>query len=175
MIRVSLKIRRISVAPSKGGELSQRIASAQVRLHEKLSNLNIDSCGISEYNQRYLKDKIRRLRAALGEYGDLLFLSMAESSKSPESFVLAEYGGGHGVLSFLAKEIGIGTVIYNDIYDVSCRDASRLSGLLKLPLDHVVCGDVDKFISYLNDRSIPIDALASYDVLEHIYDIESHF
>ena len=42
-------------------------------------------------------------------------------------------------------------------------------------MDHIVCGDVDGLVAYLKDNSIHINAITSYDVLEHIYDVESHF
>ena len=37
--------------------------------------------------------------------------------------VLIDYAGGVGDLSLLAKELGIGTVIYNDISDELAKDA----------------------------------------------------
>lgn len=104
-----------------------------------------------------------------------IFLSLNNSQVSPENFVLVDYGGGSGVISFLAAEMGIGTVIYNDIYDVSCTDVGSLSNALGLTLDHIVCGDIDELVSYLHENSISINAITSYDVLEHIYNVESHF
>jgi len=62
--------------------------------------------------------------------------------------------GGGGMLSFLAKEMGIGTVIYSDIYDISCRDVKLLSRSLELALDHVVCADIDGVISNLQRNHI---------------------
>jgi len=41
-------------------------------------------------------------------------------------------------------------------------------------LDHVVCGDIDDLVQYCRVNSLSVDALASYDVIEHIYDIEYH-
>jgi hypothetical protein len=92
-----------------------------------------------------------------------------------ERFVFVDYGGGTGLLSFLAKEAGIGTVVYSDIYDVSCADVKVTSRALGLPLDHVVNGDLDDLIGYLRRKSIMANSVASYDVLEHIYDVEAHF
>jgi hypothetical protein len=108
-------------------------------------------------------------------YGRLLILSLRNSQISPENFVLVDYGGGSGLFSFLAAEMGIGTIIDNDIYDVSCTDVERLSSILGLTLGHVVCGDVDEIVASLQKNSISINAITSYDVLEHIYDVEYHF
>lgn len=77
-------------------------------------------------------------------------------------------------MSLLAAELGVGTVIYNDIYDVSCKDIEILSNALGLKPDHIVCGDVDDLVSYLQEKSISINVIVSYDVLEHIYDVDSH-
>jgi 2-polyprenyl-3-methyl-5-hydroxy-6-metoxy-1,4-benzoquinol methylase len=155
--------------------LQNQIALGQLHLYDKLANLDINSLNISEYNQRYLASKTSGLKRVLQLYGRLLYLSLNNSQISPENFVLVDYGGGSGLISFLAAEMGIGTVIYNDIYDVSCKDVRTLSNALELKVDHVVCGDVDELVSYLHGNSISINAITSYDVLEHIYDVEYHF
>jgi hypothetical protein len=156
-------------------QLQDQIASAKIRLYNKLVNLDIKSLNISEYNQGYLGRKIASLKGVLQLYGRLLYLSLNNSPISPENFVLVDYGGGSGLISLLAAEMGIGTVIYNDIYDVSCTDVGVLSNILGLTLDHIVCGDVDELVSHLHKNSISINAVTSYDVLEHIHDVESHF
>jgi hypothetical protein len=160
---------------SENTKLSDRIEAAQIRLYDKLVALDVKSSGISEYNQRYLGEKIRSAKGMLELYGRLLYLSAIRTEVPLECFALVDYGGGSGCLSFLAKEAGFGTVIYNDIYDVSCCDVSLLSNIFRLPLDHVVCGDIDELISYLRVKSISVNAITSYDVLEHLYDVESHF
>jgi hypothetical protein len=158
-------------------ELTDKIRTAQIRLRNKLQKLDLQAAGISEYNQRYLgKDKFRKLENELKLYGRLIYLSISHSFIPIENAVIIDYGGGCGIFSLLAKELGIGTVIYNDIYDVSCMDVKLLSGILKLKLDHVICGDIDDVISYLKKNHITfISSITSYDVLEHIYDVEAHF
>jgi len=140
-----------------------------------LRDLRLDELPISAYNKRYLGEKIRNLSSVLNVYGHLLQLATKDWDKTLQEFTLVDYGGGSGVLSFLAKESGIGTVIYCDIYDVSCKDARTLSQMLGINLDHVVCGDVDELVSYLFGNNICIHAVVSYDVLEHIYDLKYHF
>jgi hypothetical protein len=157
-----------------GKQLADEIASAQIRLRNKFVNLDATTLDISEYNQRYLVGKLASLKSVLALYGRLLRLSLRDAQVSLEDFVLVDYGGGSGLISLLAAELGIGTVIYNDIYDVSCTDARVLSDALGLRLDHVVCGDIDALVSYLRDHAIVVNAITSFDVLEHIYDVESH-
>lgn len=156
-------------------QLLKQIESAQLRLYNKLVNLDIKSLNISEYNQRYLGNKIANLKPELQLYGRLLYLSLKNSLIPAGKFTLVDYGGGSGLISFLASEMGIGTVIYCDIYDVSCADVACLSSILKLPLGHIVCGDLDNLVTYLHqNKSIQLNAMVSYDVLEHIYDVEAH-
>jgi hypothetical protein len=155
--------------------LADQIAFARIRLHKKLTGLDLKSLKISEYNQRYLGGRIASLEGYLELYGRLLHLCLSGKQILPEHFVLVDYGGGSGLISFLAAEMGIGTVIYHDIYEVSCTDVEYLSKALGLTLHHIVCGDVGELVSYLQENSISVNAITSYDVLEHIYDVESHF
>jgi len=155
--------------------LKKQIELGQNRLFEKLNNLDVPSLNISEYNKRYLGTKLANLRCKLELYGNLIYRSLIDTPIPTEEFILVDYGGGSGLFSFLASEMGIGTIIYNDIYDLSCQDVSELSEALNLKLDHVVHGDIEDLISYLKNKSISINAISSYDVIEHIYDIELHF
>ena len=54
---------------------------------------------------------------------------------------LGFYGGGHGMLALLAKASGIGTVIHNDIYKISCKDAQCIGNDLDLAADDDEGGD----------------------------------
>lgn len=159
----------------ENNEIVQHISLAKDRLHKKLVALDIRSLGITEYNQRYLGGKLKNIGGELDLYGYLLRLCLSNNSLPIQQSVFVDYGGGSGVLSLLAKELGIGNVIYVDIYDGSCNDVEILSNALGLPLDYIICGDIDDLISFVQDNQIIINLIASYDVLEHIYDVEDHF
>ncbi|WP_292491225.1 hypothetical protein [Methanoculleus sp. 10] len=156
-------------------ELIQEISLAKERLHKKLLALDIGSLGITEYNQRYLGDKLENIGGQLDLYGYLLRLCLSNNSLSVQQSAFVDYGGGSGILSLLAKELGIAKVIYNDIYDGSCNDVGILSNALGLPLDSIICGDVEDLISFVQGNSLTINSMASYDVLEHLYDVKDHF
>lgn len=156
-------------------KLLTEIHAAANRLFNKMSTLNVAALDISDYNKNYFGSKLARLISALQLYSYILSWSIAKSDVSFDRFVFLEYGGGSGMLSLLAKELDIGTVIYNDIYDVSCRDAKVIAGSIGVEADHYVEGDVDKVISFLKLNNINCNAVGSYDVIEHIYDIKTFF
>lgn len=151
------------------------IYSASLLLRRKLLNLPVSSLGVSPYNQRYLNEKIGMIDSTMDIYSRQLHLVLNDYTSDLKDFVLVDYGGGSGIFSLLAKEIGIGTVIYNDIYDVSCADIRQTSRMLDTTIDHIVCGDTDALITYLQQHFITINAIASFDVIEHIYNIVEHF
>lgn len=159
---------------SKNTSLLVELNLAATRLHKRLKKLNLETLGISEYNQRYLGSKLNNIKGDLQVCTYLLMWSLTNNTLPLDKFTFVDYGGGSGVLSLLAKELGIGQVIYNDIYDVSCNDARLIAQATNVGINDYVCGDVDQLINYLKKQSFSINAIASYDVIEHIYDIESY-
>lgn len=154
--------------------LLEKINLAAERLHQKLMKLDLKHSGVSDYNQRYLGDKLANPIVTFQLYTYLLILALVGNKVPLRKFGFVDYGGGFGLLSLLAKELGIGRVVYNDIYDVSCNDLRILSKEMDIAIDNYVCGDIDELINYLQDESLTINAISSYDVIEHIYDIEAY-
>ncbi len=144
-------------------------------LHSRLRTVDFSDIGLSEYNQRYWRRKMGNPVATLQLYTYLLACSVKDSRKTPEELILVDYGGGTGLLALLAKEFGIGRVIYSDIYDISCNDIKKVETTTGLNLDDHVCGDIDELIRFVNAESISVDIAASYDVIEHIYNIDEFF
>lgn len=159
----------------KNKESLNDINMAAKALSNKLLSINIKSLDISDYNKSYLGHHLGHLRDTLQKYSYILSWSIASANVPLDEFVFLEYGGGIGILSLLAKEAKIGTVLYNDIYDVSCRDAEFLAKCIGLPADYYIHGEIQDVIDFLQSNSLHCDAVASYDVIEHIYDIETFF
>jgi len=157
----------------KDYELLTKIDNATSRLFGKMKLLNVDSLNISDYNKRYLGDIMRELHMTLSRYAFILSWSVAFAPVPLNEFVFLDYGGGSGLLSLLAKEYEIGTVVYSDIYDVSCRDARVIGESTSGQVEHYVHGDLDEVITFLRENSLSCHGVASNDVIEHIYDIEA--
>jgi len=147
------------------------INSAAGRLYKKLKDLDIANLDISNYSKEYLLRHLMNLHGTLRKYSYILSWSLTPSTVSLNKFKILDYGGGTGILSLLAKELKIGTVVYNDIYDVSCNDAKTLGQAIGNEADYYLQGDIDDAINCLKKDAIHINAIASYDVIEHIYDI----
>ena len=147
-----------------------------MRLYNKLRTLDPSVLEISGYGKWYLRVHLENIRAVIERYSYLLLLCLEPyGNVDIGSFKFLDYGGGIGIMSLLAKEIGIGTVIYNDINDVICKDAQQIAKLIENEADFYINGDIDDTVTYLKDNKIYVHAAASYDVIEHIYDINYYF
>lgn len=148
------------------------VVQATARLFEKLSNFDLSSLAISDYNKKYFGNYIQTLQATLQRYSYLLLLSINNATVPLKDFVFLDYGAGSGILALLAKELNIGTVIYNDIYEVSCQDAQIIAKAIGNEANYYIKGDIDDVAATLQKKSLFCDAIASYDVIEHIYDVD---
>jgi 2-polyprenyl-3-methyl-5-hydroxy-6-metoxy-1,4-benzoquinol methylase len=160
----------------KNKTLINRINAASVIVYEKLKDYDVNkSNDISDYNKRYfgnLTSNETSVFHSLQKYSYLLIWVLSDVNIPLNKIVFMDYGGGHGMLALLAKAAGIGTVIHNDIYEVSCKDAQCIGNDLDLVADYYIPGDIDDVINFRNERDININVIANYDVIEHIYDIE---
>lgn len=149
------------------------IKQSGVNLFSKLRALKVANVrGLSDYNCYFLKN-YSWLSWKIQMYSYLLWLALKDN-RNYRNTTLVDYGGGLGILSLLAKEIKLNTVIFNDIDSNTCHDAQLLGESIKDPADHYVCGDIDTLTDFISSNKINCNTLISYDVLEHIYDIESY-
>jgi hypothetical protein len=149
------------------------ISKALQNLYSKLQIVNHRDLNITEYNRNSLKNYVDHFPYYMSLYSQLLQKVLNKSDKPVTESTFIDYGGGCGILSFLAKEIGFKLVVYIDSNINSANDSQIISGILDIPIDHFICGDVEEFISKINLLSIKPDIICSFDVLEHIYDLES--
>ncbi|MGB5759806.1 MAG: class I SAM-dependent methyltransferase [Acidimicrobiales bacterium] len=157
-----------------GDDVVSDINEAAGRLGSRLMELEAESLPISGLYRRILEDTQESMTIALQLFSYILTWSMRGVEKRFEDIVLIEVGGGMGMLSLLAKEVGIGTVVYNDISDVACQDARTVAKGVGLIADHYIYGDIDGLIRATGEEGLEVDAVGSYDVIEHVYSIEDY-
>jgi len=156
-------------------EQHKQINKAIERLFSKIQGLNSDNLNISEYNKKYLKKYIDNYSFYMSLYSQLLQKAIKKLNKPISESTFIDYGGGSGILSYLAKEIGFKSVVYNDIYQGSVDDTQTISKNIGITIDYYICGDVEEFVNGVNNQNIKPDLICSFDVLEHIYNLEKWF
>jgi len=149
------------------------INNAIDKLFEKLKTIDLQSVNISKYNKTYLLRYINNYAFYMSLYSQLLSKALSKLSTPVSESVFVDYGGGCGILSYLAKEAGFKTAIYNDIYAVSTTDTRIIAKNLNINIDHYITGDIETFVDEINRLNIKPDLICSFDVLEHIYNWRS--
>lgn len=159
-----------NLSPDSGWNL--RLRSAAALLFSKLSTLDPDKLSISDYQKNYLGNYLQRLHYGM-ETGIFILSHVFDGlNQKPEHAVLLDHGGGTGILSMLAKAAGVGKVVYEDIYDVSCHDARSIALSLGLEADEYLHGDEKAIVRYFKQQGGP-DVIISRNVIEHVYQPES--
>jgi len=159
----------------KRPDLVAQLSEACERLVVRFSALDLEALEISDYSRRYLGQKLAGLSGNLTTLSWILAWALSPFEGSLQEVGLIDYGAGTGVLAMLAKEAGVGTVVYNDIYDLSARDAARIADALGLRLDGYVVGEVSEIADWLSTNGKSCQVMVSSDVIEHIYDIDQHW
>ncbi len=148
------------------------IHEAIEKLFSKIKLLNPVKLNISDSNRIYLIKYINNYSFYMSLYSQLLLKALKKLNKPVSESSFIDYGGGCGILSYLAKEIGFRTVVYNDIDKDSVIGTQNISRSLGISIDYYICGDIKELIDEINLYNIKPDLICSFDVLEHIYDLE---
>jgi 2-polyprenyl-3-methyl-5-hydroxy-6-metoxy-1,4-benzoquinol methylase len=155
--------------------LKQDFIDAQERLEGKLLNLDVKSLGLSGYTEHYCVFLLSDLTETLSRFRQVLEVAFESGDQRLTDLSILDYGGGVGLQSMLAKELGVGKVYYNDIFEESCIDARTLAAACNLSADLYLHGDAPEVVDFLNSLENPIDSIVSYDVIEHVYDVQLNF
>ncbi len=146
------------------------IDDAIERLFIKLKKIDVEAIDISAYNKHYLLRYKNNFIFYMALYKQLMIKAINKLSRPVSEYVFVDYGGGCGMLSFLAKETGFKMVIYNDVYEVSVIDAFKIASTINIPINYFISGDAKAFVMEMNIKNLKPDLICSFDVLEHIYD-----
>jgi 2-polyprenyl-3-methyl-5-hydroxy-6-metoxy-1,4-benzoquinol methylase len=156
-------------------DIEQQFEQATARLEKKLLSIDVENLDVSTYSKKYFKDYQRKLKYSLQACSFILMHALHKSGKAIEQATIVDYGAGTGVLAMLAKEVGFGKVIYNDIYDVSCKDAETIAIKALAQANDYVCGDINALQIFFKTNNQHCDIIVSRNVLEHIYSLENYF
>lgn len=159
----------------ENSEIKAITCQASKRLSIKLQKLDLGKLNLSEYNTAYLNKYLTDLDFYSNLYGQLLHKAIMKLKKPIKESTFIDYGGGSGFLSLFAKELGFKTVIYNDLYNVSVNDAKKISKSTHLEIDYFICGDSKELVDNLKAENLKPDLICSFDVLEHIYNLDTWF
>lgn len=164
------------LTPKLSPDIWRRVSSAANLLETRLRGLDLSALPLSDYNRGYLRNHhLPSLRSTLQKYSFILANALATSPKPVDESVVVDYGGGAGLMAMLAELCGVRAVIYSDIYDVSARDARALGAAVNAEAEHYVTGDLAALRDFVQASGIAPDVVVSYDVIEHVYDIEEFF
>ena len=145
------------------------IQSAIDKLRVQLNSINVDGLLISEYNKQYLNKYKNNFNFYMHNYAQLLEKTLAQLDKPIHESVFVDYGGGCGILSFLAINCGFKQVVYNDIYHESVQDVQEIAKAINCDMNHFIAGDIDQLFIELEQQNVRPSCICSFDVLEHIY------
>ena len=136
-------------------KIKATIDTAIADFSSKLFNLQIEELPISKYNKKYLKNYVQNYDFLMSQYAQLLYKAIKKLKKKPEESTFIDYGGGCGILSYLAKQLGFATVIYNDSYQTSVEDTKVIADALNITIEAYVSGSVDgRLAADRHDRNI---------------------
>lgn len=151
------------------------IRQAAQALISQLKAIDYERLPISKYNKRY----IARLKPVLSYYmkiyADCLLKGLESIGSSPEEITLIDYGGGSGFLSILAKQAGIGRVIYIDLNPDSVDTIRILKEQVNTGPDIILHGDSDTLADWCSANKVKPQLLIATDLIEHVYDLSAFF
>lgn len=153
----------------------KHMKSAIHQLHALLSDIDYERLPISEYNRQY----IGRLKPALAYYLNIYSYGITEGLRENQlplsAITLVDFGGGSGFLSMLAKETGIGRVIYVDLNENSVNTIRLLKEITGIGPDIILHGSSDTLSVWCKEHQIRPEVLIATDLIEHVYDLRILF
>ena len=149
------------------------IRQAAKTLVSQLKAIDYERLPISKYNKCY----IARLKPVLSYYmkiyADCLLKGLESVGSAPKDITFIDYGGGSGFLSMLAKQAGIGRVIYIDLNPDSVDTIRVLKALAGTGPDIILHGDSDTLADWCSANKVKPQLLIATDLIEHVYDLSA--
>lgn len=153
-------------------ELVESAFAAATRIHERLSKAGVGAPAMDAgYRERFYRRHHRVLEGKLRLCARHVIRAVSGSPKPLDRVRFLDHGGGLGFMGLVAKELGLGTVLYNDIDPLFLDAAQGIAMIAGVAADEYIVGDVEDLVPALGN--VPLDAMVSYDVIEHIYNLDT--
>jgi len=159
----------------KDKELLRNIERCTSLLSKNILKINHSETGMSDYGQRSLVEHQSHIRGTMMVLTYLIAWALDRIDKPLSEITLLDYGAGLGYVGLIAKKMGVGTVIYNDIFENTRQDAEKLAPMLGVVPDHYITGGINEIVKYREKKDLSVDIIISNNVLEHIYGLETNF
>ena len=134
---------------------------------------NIKSNYFKKYINRIFKNESTILLEVL-KYKKLIRLITNKSDNN--NFIIIDLGGCHGFLSYLLSQYTNNEIIMLEPFNESVLNCKKIWNEIESEKISFLNGDYNKIIKYLNaNKNKKISNILSYDVFEHIGNIEEFF
>lgn len=149
--------------------------AAHARFAAQLRTMNVGELRLSDYCSKSLGRVVDASDYYLDIYRYSLEKALEISGLSPAEITIVDYGGGHGILSVLAKRLEFERVIYVDSNPEAHFMARKVFEKFQTGPDIMLQGDVETLKEWCAANRVKPDALLAMDVIEHIYVLDEFF
>ena len=180
-----MRISRASTEYPKDRDLTGVVRAAVFRVSEKLAGLNSENLTISDGSKKILCDmpgketeapdssmprlfpRLPRarwtLRSAIERAAQTFAWALPDDETPFSDLTLVAFNDGFGILSLIARECNIGTIVYVNPDDTLCDDARAIGRATGNRADHYIYGDIEDVHFYIKRTGIECDVFVSRD------------
>jgi 2-polyprenyl-3-methyl-5-hydroxy-6-metoxy-1,4-benzoquinol methylase len=158
-------------------ELARQINEKANQLYQQLRVLDINDTAIDDFGKHYFSSHHagNRLFFSIQSSADIIYRSVKLVNKDISDTSFIDYGAGLGTLFLLAGKIGFKKTYFNDYFPRWAVYAKIICDKLDTKVDDFISGDIDAVINYGKVNDTSFDIVASRNVVEHIYSLESFY
>ncbi|MFM2387366.1 MAG: hypothetical protein RL660_2123 [Bacteroidota bacterium] len=157
-------------------ELANDINRECAFIQKAINTLDVDSLPMEDFYKGYFrKCHLTRQVFSLRTSAKLLYDSLKLLDKPLSEVCMLDYGAGLGTTYLLAKRIGVGKVIYNDLLPEFANPAIEVDKALGITMHDYIIGDTEATCKQLLAKGYKINLVISRNVLEHIYSLPAFF
>lgn len=147
------------------------------QLYQKLRLFDISDTEIDEFGKYYFNHHHagNRLFFSVENSAHIIYHAVKILGKKTDDTTFIDYGAGLGTLFLLAGLTGFKKIYFNDYFPQWSAYAEILCNRLDIKITGFISGDIDAVIEYGKSNNVTFDIVASRNVVEHIYDLDSFY